>query len=181
MCHFISIIASDSERQLMETHIKSFGRKGQSLFNKHLQKTLETNEVQILASKNWCDCGTVLGQGLEEEFDNFLQIEKEKMVRKGWSETKIDRVISEKSKAYAKKSSQETDSFEFWSNFILTAMDKNIKKVGVFVHFYSGGLEDEHVTATRRVAAYNSSILESLQTLKEDEVLIFLKKKNLTT
>lgn len=181
MCHFISIITSESEQRLMEKHIKSFGRKGQSLSNKYLQKSMEADEVQILASQNWRDCGTVLGQGSGEETDDTLSFEREKLVRKGWSKTKINRVMSEKLKANKKGNSQKTDSFEYWSNFILTAMDKGVSKVGIFVHFYSGGLEDEHLTATRRVAVYNSSVLENLRASKEDEIVIFLKEKNLVS
>lgn len=180
MCHFITIIGDKSEADILSKLISSQGRSGQRLQNKYLQKILDPDEVQFLAYENHCDCGTVLGQTGEVNSQLNLKSEAASLKKKGWSKTKIDRYLSDKIKASENRYSNQTDSYRYWAKFVELVFERNLTKVGVFVHFYGGALETERIEGTRKVAKYNSSVLENFKQQKEDEVLIFLKNKNLT-
>ena len=152
----------------METH----GRTARPIDGVSVAKVLRPNERQYLTARNNCDCGTILVQWPDdpEEESKFIA----RLKRKKWSDGKIARAVTERREAADKPRTARVDSYELWEKVILgLRTELNLPYVALFLHLYSGGIEDEVFVVTRREVPAEVSIAESLPQLAENEVTIF--------
>jgi hypothetical protein len=86
--------------------------------NASLQSILQPGEVQLITTRA-CDCGTALDQRCEADVEVHTS-PTEKLRKRGWSQSKIDRWLENKAKGElnaAKRSiSRLPDSLAYWCN-----------------------------------------------------------------
>eukprot|EP01038_Epipyxis_sp_PR26KG_P009872 gene9872-13280_t len=113
-------------------------------------------------------------QETPESLEDKLAKEAARMKRKGWSNTKIARALEDQRKADAKPIRGGLDSLELWSTILLDLRNElKLPYAGLFIRFYSGAIDTETFTASRREVLTGLSWQEALAALKEDEVTIF--------
>jgi hypothetical protein len=178
MCHFITLVIPSADTVSITRILRMHGRH--SAPNRNLRlKPFAPGGSQFLTRTTGCDCGTVLVH-YEIAANDPLWQEKEtaKLHRKGWSPAKIKRYLLERSgakaKADGKAESERIDSLELWRDLIHDLLDQlELNQVGIHVHNYSGGIEDENLSPVVRYASPAENVLDSLNSLKDDELLIF--------
>lgn len=155
MCHFITATLPgnvDRKRaaEIFARHKLNF----EEIDNESVRKHLESGDLYFLTTSGHCDCGTVLGSehrdpGLNaEEKEQFRRREIEKLKKKGWSQTKIDRWFKEAELTEEKEKRSEEFAHEYaarfasdWVAFIQNMLNTKVgPRIGLLVHFYSGGL-----------------------------------------
>lgn len=96
------------------------------------------------------------------------------MRRKGWSEAKIARAIEDRRKADAKPVGGGPDSLDLW-NAVLHDLrtELGLPYAGLFVRCYSGSIDTEVFSASRRDVPRNATWHGALSSLEQDEVTIF--------
>lgn len=171
MCHFISLVVATESDAAVDDVLRRHGRHAGRVENASLAKVLRPGERQYLSAANGCDCGTALArrEPVAAPSEDALRL---RLTRKGWSAAKIERAAADAARASERPSPRKSDSLDYWAA-VLTDVSRSLGKerVGVFLHQYSGGLDEETFTAARR--DYSGPDLKAgLATLNEDELLI---------
>ena len=174
MCRFITVVVPATCRVQASAVLKR--RRGwvSETRNRHLSKASPPNSIQLISSRAGCDCGTILDNNLAHEIDH--QKLAGRWRRTGWSETKIERSLADKEHGKATANPRvQSDSFEQWKKILeeLIGECSSAGEVGLILHDYSGGLDDEPMDPAGRRVSANDSILEALRTIKEDELILF--------
>ena len=180
MCHFISgLILNDFEL----TDLNEIGTFYSITFakcdNDFIKGQLDNNEIYLIKSSKYCDCGTELGA--LQRFDNpsNKRIEKselDKLKKKGWTDSKIQRWIDDKNKINV-RDQNKFDQFrtgihsdiDNWISFIQDLYSKTkIKKFGLMLHWYKGGVNTERIKVLDKV----KTKLKDL----DDQILLRIKE-----
>ena len=151
MCHFITTtLPASLPSEAVETIARKHGRNWLSMSNKYVARYLDDGEQYFFTTRGHCDCGTSLGSSIVAEKDESKQSKQlEKLRRKGWSETKIDRWLKDKEKARSNRREPENDA-AIWVALIGEILEStDAKYVGLLLHFYSGDLDDEQIVVSR--------------------------------
>ncbi len=174
MCHYITLIVPSDDTTALAAVMRRHDRIAQAVDNPLLAKALRPGERQYITARS-CDCGTVLGQQPDDAaVATKAGNEADRLRRKGWSEARITRALTDKARAESRPHRPGPDSLDKWSA-ILTDLAKDLRlpHAGLFVHFYSGGIETEDLTATRREIGKSDDRLAALGTMSEDELMVF--------
>jgi hypothetical protein len=178
MCHFITLVAPRDQESKVRKVLEARGRVARRMSNDKLTKLTPQGSAQYLTTST-CDCGTVLGMRRPTPVELASAHDKvvDRLLKKGWSYSKIERSLANKKAALATSTARKpTDTFELWSNVIGDLVSNHkISDVGLFLHSYRGGIEDEPLEPKVRRAPANMSIADTLQTLDEDELVFFNK------
>jgi len=171
MCHYITLITDAPDvrslREVMDRH----GRHAVPTANAYIQRMLNSGEKQYSTTHS-CDCGTVLGRVESPSPPNDLTKIKERKVKSGWSKAKIDRWLSDRQKA-ASRPDERLDIFDLWADVIQSVLSlADTSTVGLIVHAYEGRLDEEEFRLTRRELRSDGDVVESLQNMREDELLV---------
>lgn len=176
MCHFITLIACTDDDEAVRETMKRHGRDATPVDNPSVRKVLASGERQYLTTPGHCDCGTILApaQDYAGKFEEDLAHDITRMKRKRWSETKIQRAIEDRRKAFARPSGGGPDSLELWNSALLDVGKKlKLDRLGLIIRFYSGGIATEVFIASRREVPRNVALLDALGSLEHDEVTMF--------
>ena len=184
MCHFISGVIDG------QTSIDDLNKAGQGhniTFNRcdndFVIKQLKSSETYIVKNSKVCDCGTELGLLTRMNSPEVFRVEKseiEKLIKKGWSESKINRWTEDRKKDLEKKrkiynnmaSRQHTD-VENWVAYIKKLFESTtINHFGLLLHWYKGGLENERIELKERKRLKVTEINEDIL-LKMNEDVIY--------
>lgn len=172
MCHFITLVAPIAEAPEVRRVMREFGRTATPIHNPSLAKITRPREHQYLTSRS-CDCGTALAGTASDDVAEARN-DAERLRRKGWSDAKIARSLAASGKAATRPPTRGPDSFELWVNIINALSEQlQLSSVGLFVHSYSGGIQDEAFTATRREIGKGAAVLPALRDLGEDDLIVF--------
>ena len=155
MCHFITATLpakTDVKRaaDIFARHKLRF----ETIENETVRKHLEVGDLYILTTTGHCDCGTVLGsqyrepEPTSEQKEQFRKRDIEKLKKKGWSQSKIDRWIKEAELTEEKEKRSVELAHEYgvrfasdWVAFIQDILNSRVAdRIGLLVHSYSGGL-----------------------------------------
>ena len=148
MCHYITLVlASPTNMAELEAIAGRHKRKLEPLSNQSMKEHLKQGEEYFFTTKGICDCGTTLGyearrSAKQNPIDLGPQIKKLKA--KGWSQSKIDRWVSDKAH-HDEKQIASTKSDEHWNDdwfaFLSELLEsKLIRYVCLLLHWYSGPL-----------------------------------------
>lgn len=178
MCFFISIIVRGGEAEAIDAALRRHGRRAKPFDNASVRNALHPDENHFLTTVGHCDCGTVLSP--TEHTSGRLNGRKlkdvAKLKKKGWSATKIERWVADRTKADERAEEYNQinapDSIDLWIQAIDDVMSvAGVDQAGILLHFYSGTLEDEVIQLTRkRVSVRDFAI--GLREIKEDQLLI---------
>lgn len=177
MCRFITIVAPEACGTEAIAVLKRHRGWVSETNNKDLANIAGPNSIQLISPKSGCDCGTVLDNewiGKQSEFDHEQLAGKWR--RKGWSEAKIKRSLADKEHGKTTTTHRApTDSFELWEKVLGELVEgcTSAGEVGLFLHEYSGGINDELIKSARRRVSAKLSISDALRSIKEDELLLF--------
>ena len=100
----------------------------------------------------------------------------EKLAKKGWSPSKIQRWLRDREtadvRAHARRDAQSTDSVELWTSLIgdLFAM-RRVRQVVLLLHNYSGDVNTEAFEVTRASARFDHFVARLLE-IEDGELLM---------
>ena len=181
MCHFITAIIKQTTN-LDELNFlgKNLGITFGDASNQHVELQLKHGQRYLWKNSKYCDCGTALGS-IEFINQDKKSIEKEliRLKKKGWTETKIKKWISNKERSELKdqrtsehkRGNYQTDA-ENWINF-LKRIDESpdIEYFGLIYHWYSQSVENERLKLVQwKQLKINNLTPEDIFNLKEDTV-----------
>jgi len=173
MCHFITLVSPSADKGAVSAVMVSHGRAARTIDNPFISRALAAGEHQYLTTPGHCDCGTALvPEATPEQLEVKLAKEAAKWAAKGWSATKIARAVEDRRKAAVRAEKHRPDSLDLWEEIIGTLLGTlKMSHVGLLVHYYSSGLEDESLQVTRRDA--QGTVMVGLQSIRPGEILIF--------
>lgn len=176
MCHFITLAAPQGHQNAVSLALSAHGRVARMINNSGLANLLPQGAVQFLTTRT-CDCGTVLGRRQATSLEAASAHAKEvaRLKKKGWSDSKIARSLADKKSALATSTARKpSDSFQLWADVIGELLAHGtVGYVGLFLHFYREGLEEELVELKVRQTPPGLPIADALRSLEEDELVLF--------
>ena len=175
MCHYITLIVPTDDTTALAAIMKRHGRGARAADNPSLTKVLRPGDRQYMTTLKHCDCGTVLGQKPNETVvATKATSEADRLRRKGWSQARITRALADKARAESRPPRPGPDSLDRWTAILADlATGLRLPHAGLFVHFYSGGIETDDLTVTRREIRKGEDHYAALGTMTEDELTVF--------
>lgn len=181
MCHFVTTtLAGGMTDAEADAVARRHGRVFERLENPHVLRQLAERERYFVTREKACDCGTALGSARESPLVRAdLGKQVAKLRRKGWSETKIERWKRDRRKseddqnrrfhAEAERLRSDTETWLALLGELLAS--REVRSVGVLLHWYAGSLEDERIELAR--TAPGEPRAEFLETIEEDVLYRF--------
>ena len=163
MCHFITGLI---DKHVSPDDLNEVGHDNAIVFarcdNDFVTSQLKPNEAYLVKRTKFCDCGTQLGLVTRTNAPDTTRVEKrevDKLKKKGWSETKIERWLADKERTI------EKDKIKYdgivngvhvdianWIDYINKVFaGTKIEHFGLLLHWYKGGPESERVKLKDRV------------------------------
>lgn len=97
MCHFITFVVPSADSEAFAEVVKAHGRRAQPVNSPALAKVMLPDERQFVGPARGCDCSTVLGAEQSEwDADAFEGRERERLRRKGWGASKVERALEDR-------------------------------------------------------------------------------------
>lgn len=183
MCYFITAtLPQDTNLTKLKTIIKQYEMGFAPLINSSVIQQLPAGNLYFTATKAHCDCDTVLGCELQTESQDVSDNSDIKRLRKkGWSQSKIDRWLTEKEQSReAEKLEQKQKNkaeAQRWLGFIkdMLILGK-VSHIGILKHLYGGDIEKEKFIICDTVnIGISQTTIDYLFTLKEDTLYMFLR------
>ena len=172
MCYFITLVVQGADEASIAPVLTRRGRRATPISNPSVASILQPGEVQFLTTVGHCDCATVL---IGRSTDGRAK-QVEKLAKKGWSPSKIERWLRDREtadvRAHARRDAQSTDSVELWTSLIgdLFAM-RRVRQVGLLLHNYSGDVNAEAFEVTRASARLDHFVAR-LPEIQDGELLM---------
>jgi hypothetical protein len=137
--------------------------KWEPLDNPSVSKQLRHGERYFLTTRGMCNCGTEIGMSIRTAEtlpprDPDLSREINKLKKKGWSASKIERWI-EQAKADTTRKHNEAavrlsgrhPEIERWIQFVSEVLTGNHADwIGILIHWYSGDVATEAISTDKR-------------------------------
>ena len=172
MCYFITLVVQGADEASIAPVLTRHGRRAKPLSNPSVASILYPGEVQLLTTVGHCDCATVLiGRSADRRAKQV-----EKLAKKGWSPSKIERWLRDREtadvRAHARRDARSTDSVDLWTSLIgdLFAM-RRVRQVGLLLHNYSGDVNTEAFEVTRASARFDHLVARLLK-IQDGELLM---------
>ncbi|MFX0028307.1 MAG: hypothetical protein ACFE8B_03790 [Candidatus Hermodarchaeota archaeon] len=166
-------------RQILEKYEMEFS----PIHNPKVQSQLRPDELYFRATKNYCDCDTVLGS--MNSLQDFQTLSKSKKVKalkkKNLSEKEIKDWITTKLKSKQNGSGKKLSPLERkneterWIQFLNDLIgNKIVSRIGILKHWYEKGLEDEEIKISKtQKITINTLSSDLLLNLSEDTLYEF--------
>ncbi|TFG16908.1 MAG: hypothetical protein EU533_08665 [Promethearchaeota archaeon] len=186
MCFYItSTLPKDVDLEELKDIFNQFNMAFIPIQNQNIQSQLHAGELYFRATKNYCDCDTVLGSlNNLQEYQNLRNSQKVRSLKKKkWTDEQIDEWIKEKlqkegSSTLGKKlTSMEIDKeTKKWLNFLRSILNnKKVSRIGLLKHWYDKDLQTEEINLTRtEIKPIDKITPEFLLNLEEDVLYEFL-------
>ena len=186
MCFYITAtLPKDVDLEQLKDIFNEYNMAFNPIKNNNIQSQLRTGELYFRATKDYCDCGTVLGSSNDlQEYQNLLNSQKVRTLKKKkWTDEEIDKWIKEKlqkkgtSTIGKKLTPMEIDEkIKRWLDFLRSSLDnKKVSRIGLLKHWYDKALQTEEITLTRTEKINIDKISpEFLLNLEEDVLYEFL-------
>ena len=180
MCYFICLTVTGMTSTGVD---KALARRGlpvrfEPLSNPCLDAVLAPGELCLVhVSPRGCDCGTGLGSARRQNGAGVPSAEQiAKLTRKGWSVTRIDRWIGEKTRAARRADARrQTGNDVPWAAVVTALLDAGAGTVGLLLHFYSGDVATEQLRVGRLSLPVADANDECLAAMPVDVVYTFGK------
>ena len=182
MCFYIT--ATLPKNTVLEDFRNVFNKYNMAfspLKNANVSSQLRPEELYLQATKDYCDCGTILGSYNQlKSYEKLLNSKKVKTLRKKkWTEEEIDKWIKEKlnrkePSPHRKKLTPLEEELEInrWLDLLHGLLDsKKVSRVGLLKHWYTGGLHDEEIHIKRTEKAKLTAITSDFLLNLEEDVL----------
>ena len=183
MCHYVSLILSDPAKERAYTDVLASHKRRLTRYeNRSLAAHLKSDEFLAYPAGKYCDCGTELGSIKGPLVGRIARSDIEKLSRKGWTETKIQRWIEQKKKVEARNERVHQVKRQYlesgnadpdgWIGAVSKMLDvANASYVGLLLHWYSGSLESERIPLKgRQNVSIGDGASQALFAMNEDEI-----------
>jgi len=186
MCFYITAtLPKDVDLEQLKDIFNEYNMAFNPIENDNIQSQLRTGELYFRATKDYCDCGTVLGSKSNlQEYKNLLNSQKVRTLKKKkWTDEEIDKWIKEKlqkkgTSTIGKKLTpiEIDEKIKRWLDFLRRSLDnKKVSRIGLLKHWYDKALQNEEITLTRTEKINIDKISpEFLLNLEEDVLYEFL-------
>ena len=189
MCFYITAtLPKKTSLENLSSIINKYKMDFTEIQNKKIKSQLRSEELYLRATRDYCDCDSILGSlNPQQEYQKLYNSKKVKTLKKKkWSEERITSWIEDKikNKNIEKKTKLTPLEIETklnrWTKFIQELLNnKDVSRVGILKHWYSGGLEDEEFIIKKTEKIKLSEITEELLlNLNEDTLYEFLPNYN---
>ena len=172
MCYFITAtLPKTAPLEALDALARKLGRQFQPLVNPVVSAQLPSGAAYFATTLGHCDCGTVLGSARRARaHEPDWSQEKSKLLKKGWSVTKIARALKQRQQSREKAGQGQTVRLEsFVSGIIESGLTTEL---GLLLHSYSGGLDESFRIRLEQVS--NGPELASfLPSAQEDVLYLF--------
>ena len=190
MCHFITAtLPGDADQKQVAEIFARHKLNFEEIENESVRQFLNPGDIYILTTSGHCDCGTVLGsryrepEPTAEEKAKFRKRDIEKLQKKGWSQTKIDRWLKEAELTADKEKRGEELAHEYgvrfaldWVAFIRDILNlKAADRIGLLVHSYNGGLSARIPIGGKKQVNLNELNENVLLEMSEDVIYEFVR------
>jgi hypothetical protein len=175
MCHYIALVVRGGDAATIDQVLRRHGRQARPFTHATLGGSLLSGEAAFLTTVGHCDCGTVLAPNVVDR-EGQRSEQAAKLVKRGWSKGKIERWLNDRIKAderaEERRHANTPDSLGLWSRIISDLLSTpGVQQAGLFVHFYSGDLQQETIEPLRKTVPA-SDFETSLQGIVEDQLLM---------
>ncbi len=175
MCYYIALVVRGSDAATIDGVLRRHGRQAKPINNASVSGALVPGEAQFLTTVGHCDCGTALAPTVIDRAERRTE-QIAKLAKKGWSQAKIDRWLSDRVKADdradERRHANTPDSIDLWSRIIADLLaTPGVQHAGVLLHFYSGDVEDEVLEPIRETVPIRD-FEARLANIREDQLLM---------
>lgn len=172
MCQFITItLPKETNLDEIKPLFDQFEMSQHLIHNSYVQTQLNSDDHYINTTSRMCDCDSVIASNfqhlnLEEKYASDIKRKK----KKGWSETKINRWIVQKENSGRNEELQQDN--ERWMQFLTELLNVNqIGKVGILIHWYDLGLEDEPIDLKEKRKIQSDDLVDDTLENMEYDIL----------
>lgn len=175
MCYYIALVVRGSDAATIDTVLRRHGRQAKPIDNASIRGALVPGEAQFLTTVGHCDCGTALAPSAIDRAGKRTE-QAAKLAKKGWSQAKIDRWLSDRVKADdradERRHANTPDSVNLWSRIVSDLLaTPGVQQAGLLLHFYSGDVKDEVIEPIRETAPARD-FETRLADIREDQLLM---------
>ena len=154
MCRFVTaVLPAAAPHEALDALARTYGRRFLRLSSSSVTRQLTPGEACFVTTLGHCDCDEPLGalRRTRDDGDDMAR----KLARKGWSENKIARAMAQKREqaiaAHGVQRRRADDDLSRWLAFVDAVLASGqVDRLGLLLHFYRGGVEDEEVTVRER-------------------------------
>jgi hypothetical protein len=174
VCTYITLIAATDDLDRLNAALATLDRRGQvrraeRIDTPGLRPLLAADEREYLISRNPCDCGAFLGSALQQGEDppEARAAEIARYRRRGWSEARIARAMTDKARADARPAGRTpNEDAAYWIDLLTTlSRELELNRLALMHHFYSKSPGNEPEIATRRKAGRMREAAEVLASM----------------
>ncbi|MFW9820489.1 MAG: hypothetical protein ACFFE5_12830 [Candidatus Thorarchaeota archaeon] len=180
MCYYITAtLPKETNLLKLKPIFDQFNMDFTSIKNESVEAQIRPGELYFRATKQYCDCDTILGSRTNpQEYERLFKSKKVKTLRKNrWSEEQIEEWIMKKiaikpHKKDLKKTSHEIEEeLNNWINFVKNIL-KNNKRIGLLKHWYKSSLDNEEIQL-KNTERINLKDLNAEKLLKLEEDVLY--------
>jgi hypothetical protein len=169
MCFFLTIAVPEKHCDRIG---EAFGRGFQTFpyVNPTVASELPEGYVARLVTSGMCSCDLYVRPGGQVDADPADHLRR-KYQKRGWSEVKISRAVKQ-AEAARSKLPRPTSGIRPDVVERLQVICQSAGRVALFVHWYNGGVDTEHVSLTRRLSCHCDEFPQRARELGEDILLL---------
>ncbi|MBX9721691.1 MAG: hypothetical protein K2X81_09875 [Candidatus Obscuribacterales bacterium] len=187
MCRFITaVVPADADLQASTPLLDKYDMSFKEVKTSFVGAQLESDRY-VRATRSACDCDSVLGSASPQREAEQTTIPHstniEKLRKKGWSQHKIERWLSEKSGSLDRRQQQDKSKHDAeltqWCEFISALLLSGFtKRLGLLLHMYKGSIDDERIRIKRIEHLSLSEQLDNELLSMDEDVLYIIEKVN---
>ena len=169
MCYFITVAAVGSTAEAL-LNVRSRGLDVSPYTNRYLSRQLPEGSRTFALTSGGCSCGLYRGDPPNDEQDQeVLKRLRTKYQKKGWSQAKIERAIGDPEHRLRQR--QPFVGLRPDIRSLLADIAEQYGELAIVIHFYSGNVEDEHITLQQGDHISPSDLRDAKRTIGEDTIV----------
>ncbi|MCA9407946.1 MAG: hypothetical protein H6755_06380 [Candidatus Omnitrophica bacterium] len=187
MCHIITaVLPKKVEKNSVQSILNEYEMSFDPINNSFVKNQMSDDMQYLLATQGMCNCGTAIGSNkYSDNFDDEIKKEIKKLKKKGWSDSKMERWKADKIKSHDKVGVDNArysgfkkliggNELTHWISFFNAMINEGkTDYVGILLHWYTGGLEDEEVEIADIIKTNLNRVNEDfLKNVKEDSLYL---------
>ncbi len=169
MCYFITVAATADKAEALR-NVRKGGIEASPYTNRHLSRQLPEGCQTFALTSGGCSCDLYAGGSDNDEPDRGdLTRLRKKYEKKGWPEAKIERAIG--NPEHRLRQRQPFVGLRPDVRSLLADIVEQCGELAIVIHFYSGNVEDEHITLQQSDHISPSDLRDATRTIAEDTIV----------
>lgn len=156
MCQIITtVVPADTDLGAAKPLLEKYGMRFCEIKNPYVEQQLH-GELFLIATYGCCECDSALGSARREKWapSSPTSHDVAKLRKKGWSEYKIERWLSQKQSSLQRHKDVAQNAYQsgldHWERFATQFLSNGFaKRLGILLHFYRGSMETEEILIKR--------------------------------